>query len=626
MYKLLFLLSIGIISCQSSQEAKVIINPSNHLNSRVDSNSFAQLDSARITHLSLNIRIDFDSSIIKGVAAYNIKRNGATQIHFDIKDLEISRVFVNDPNDFRKIKEAKYEIIKGNEYGDDLIVTIDDYTSTVQIAYKTTSKSSALQWLRPQQTYGKKLPFLYTQGFAILTRTWIPIQDSPGIKITYNATVAAPRNMLPLMSANNPIKKNIKSSYTFVQSNPIPPYLIALAVGDISYQKLGNITGVYAEPGLLDAASEEFEEIDKMLTIAESIYGAYQWNKYDLFVLPPSFPYGGMENPQLSFITPTILAGDRSLTSLIAHELAHSWSSNLITNATWNDFWLNEGLTVYIERRIMKELKGGDDMVDPIIVLAYQDLLSAINVLTDDETSLKQNIGQSNPDDAMTDIAYEKGFFFLREIEKEVGEEKMDAFMKKFIQEFSFKSITTEDFIDYLYQELLIPENADVNIEGWVYSPGLPSDFIPPTSEGLKEVDNAVSNWKATGSVEEKITAKWSTTEWLYFLRNLPDSLSIKQLTKLDDSYQFTTSKNAEVLNQWFQIAIRNSYEKVDPYVESFLMRVGRRKYLMPLYSAYLNNPNGGKEKAIAIYSKARPNYHFISTNSLDQLLGVENE
>lgn len=622
MQKVFILFLLVLVSCKS-EPTEIIPESPIHPNIRVDESSFSSKSKARIKHLALSVQIDFDSSLIRGVAGYNIDRNGEDNIHFDIQDLDIVKVLINDSNDFRKLKEISFVINKGNANGDDLEVKINDYTSTVHIVYKTKPNNKSLSWLKPEQTLNKKAPFLYTNGFSIHTRSWIPIQDSPGIRISYEAVVKTPRNVIALMTADNPKENNYTGVYEFFQKNPIPPYLIALAVGDLQYDNLGKGLGVYAEPKLLITAGDEFADMDKMMETAVSLFGPYRWNRYDILILPPSFPFGGMENPQISFISPTIIAKDKSLTSTVAHELAHAWSGNLVTNATWNDFWLNEGFTVYSERRIMEELKG-KRYIDFKNELAYQNLIETIENLDEEDTHLKLNLGNRNPDEALTSVAYIKGYFFLLEIEKKVGRENMDAFLRKYFDHFAFQSITTEDFLDYLKENLFQKENIEMDVDAWVYSPGLPADFSLESSDTFEEIDQNISFFTKNMGVDNEQVSNWGTYEWVYFINNLPSDLSQEQLEYLDDNFHFSQSSNSMIKSRWFVVAINNDYTEADPYIETFLINVGRTSYVKGIYIAYLNNPNGGTEKAITIYEKARPMYHSFSTEQLDELLEYE--
>jgi hypothetical protein len=330
-----------------------------------------------------------------------------------------------------------------------------------------------------------------------------------------------------------------------------------------------------------------------------------------------------MENPTLTFATPTILAGDRSLVSLVAHELAHSWSGNLVTNATWSDFWLNEGFTTYIERRIVEDLYGPDRAMMER-VLGLQELREELKRLPAKDQILHIDLIGRDPDEGMTRVPYEKGALFLTTIEQAFGRERLDAFLRSYFQHFAFKSITTADFEDYLREQLLNkdPKAAEsIDVHAWLHEPGLPGGFPEPHSERFAKLDQLASNW-----VEGKVSASdleakaWSTQEWLHFLRALLETLPTSKMSELDGSYHLTDRGNAEIAQQWLLIAIRNRYKPADARLESFLTTIGRRKFLLPLYGALLKTPEG-KARAEAIYAKARPFYHPITVESVDKLL-----
>ncbi len=493
----------------------------------------------------------------------------------------------------------------------------------MSITYGAGSEAKALQWLSPEQTADRKFPFLFTQGEAILTRTWIPIQDSPGIRITYNARVAVPKELMAVMSATNPQERSSDGSYSFRMDQPIPPYLIALAVGDISFKPTGPRTGVYAERSMVDTAAWELADMEKMVEAAEALYGPYRWGRYDVIILPPSFPFGGMENPCLTFATPTIIAGDRSLTALIAHELAHSWSGNLVTNATWDDFWLNEGFTVYFEHRITEKLYG-KDYNDMTSLLGYQDLLANMAEIDSGahphDTALRLHLEGRNPDDGMTDVPYEKGYAMLRVIESKVGRPKFDAFLRRYFDHFAFHSISTDTFKVYINKELLVPEKIAMNLDDWIDKPGLPANVVIPVSNKFNLVDAEIARWNQGTPAMDLATAGWSTFEWMHFLRHLPTGQTEKQMDALDAAFHFTASGNSEILAAWLEQCVKNDHEKAYPKLAEFLTTVGRRKFLMPLYQELAATPKG-KLLAEKIYAKARPNYHSVAVRTVDQML-----
>ncbi len=581
--------------------------------------SYAQKN-ATANHLDLNITVDFENRKIFGKATYILNTNQADVIIFDTYDLEIRSVTLNGSE--RKTDFALGE--KDSILGQALTVNLIQDTRSVTIEYSTSPNALALQWLDPEQTAGKKHPFLYTQGQAILTRSWIPIQDSPGIRITYNAEVKVPTELMPVMSATNPDFKNKEGVYHFAMDRPIPCYLIALAVGDLEYEAISDRTGIYAEPIMLEEAVWEFADMEKMVRAAEELYGPYLWDQFDVLVLPPSFPFGGMENPRLTFATPTVITGDRSLTALIAHELAHSWSGNLVTNATWNDFWINEGFTVYFERRIMEELYG-KDIAEMHTYIGYQDLVSDMELLGNDsdDTRLKLKLEGRNPDDGVTAIAYEKGFFLVSKLEELVGREKFDAFLRNYFSHFKFNTIDTEQFLEYLYENLLDPLNIDYNVNQWVYQSGLPADFVVPGSGKFNEVDETIPGILHADPRSIDATREWETNQWLYFIRTLSPELSNDDMRVLDLSFGFSDSGNAEIKGAWFITAIRSGYYvEIVRNIEDFLVEVGRRKFLTPIYQALVDRNE--KELAQRIYEKARPNYHAVSRGTIDGVLGLE--
>lgn len=569
-----------------------------------DIHSYARPEEARVTHVALDLNVIFNQLTIQGTATLTIEHAAhAKQIVLDTRRLQIDETELSA--DGQRFRETNFEEGKADAIlGTPLTVAIDPDTKYVRVRYSTSpSGATALQWLTPEQTAGKQHPFLYTQSEAIHARSWIPLQDSPGIRVTWEAKVKVPA---PL--------KAVMSGVDFRMDHPVPPYLIALAVGDLRFKSTGSRTGVWAEPSVLEKAANEFADMEKMMDAAEALYGPYRWGRYDVLVLPPSFPFGGMENPCLTFATPTVIAGDKSLVSLVAHEMAHSWSGNLVTNATWSDFWLNEGFTVYIERRILEQVYG-KPRAEMEAVLGYQDLQDELKKEAPRDQILNIDLKGRDPDDGMTQIPYEKGALFLTQLEQTFGREKFDAWLKSYFANFSFRSITTAEALDFMKQSLLQPDAGvakKIDLDTWIHKPGLPASAPVPHAEAFDEVDAAAKSWRAGQPID---TARWSTQEWLRFLHALPDSLPADEMARLDSQFQLTQSTNNEILDEWLLKAIRSNYLPARDRLDDFLLTVGRRKYVKPLYEAM------SPAHARAVYERARPAYHPITQATIDALL-----
>lgn len=578
-----------------------------------DAHSFGDNSDARVKHLSLNLKADFDKKTLSGWAKLVVAKNGADSLFLDSNNLNIESVE-------NAGKPIPYVIYAPKDFiGSKIAIPTASFNDTITIRYATKPEALALQWLSPEQTYGKKHPFLYTQGQAVLTRSWIPIQDSPGIRFSYDAHISVPKGLMALMSAENPQKKSDDGIYKFDMKQPIPAYLVALAIGDLAFHAFDGTSGVYAEPEQLKAAAYEFAETPDMIKTAEELYGPYVWGRYDILILPPAFPFGGMENPRLTFATPTVIAGDRSLSSLIAHELAHSWSGNLVTNATWDDFWLNEGFTVYFERRIIEKVKG-KDFSDMGSIIGRGDLNNAFSDFGDDgkETCLKLDLKGHNPDDGMTDVPYEKGYLFVVLLERTFGRDKIDAFLKKYFQVYKFKTITTEEFEDYIKTQLDTIQLDAIHLHEWLYNAGLP-DNAPGFESKLfdmveKEKENLL-NGKSTIQYKD-----WDFNQWLYFINSIRNKATLEQLNSLNKRYHFLESNNSEILAGWLTNNIIVGNKVVNSRLEGFLCKVGRRKFLTPLYKALLQS--GQKDEALKIYRNCRSSYHSVSQSTLDELLG----
>lgn len=618
--------AVGVISlgCSTGSDAGSDAEPAV---SESDIHSFARPDEARVTHVALDLDADFEAKQLSGTATLDLTiAPGASEVVLDTRDLEILgvRTAEGQPLDWRL---GEGDPVRGQP----LVVSLpDEGVQRIVVEYHTRPEAAALQWLDPRQTAGGEHPYLFSQGQAILTRTWIPTQDSPGIRQTYEAEITVPEPLVAVMSAEMLTPEGEPGdsgrTFRFRMEQPIPPYLIALAIGDIDFRPIGPRTGVYAEPAVVDSAAREFADLEKMVSAAETLYGPYRWGRYDVLVLPPSFPFGGMENPRLTFATPTVLAGDRSLVSLIAHELAHSWSGNLVTNATWSDFWLNEGFTTYFENRIMEALYGVERarMLQALGWRTLQEEVESLGGADAPDTRLHVDLAGRDPDEGMTEIPYEKGAAFLRTIEAAVGRERWDEYLRAYFERHAFQPMTTEGFLQDLRTHLIAGDTALENrlqLEEWAYGTGVPDNAVVPRSDAFAAVEAQAQAFTSGTPAPELETAEWSTQEWLHFLGVLPRELTREQLQDLDRTFALSSEGNSEILFAWLRLAVDNRYDPAIPSLERFLTSQGRRKFLQPLYQALMDEGDWGQPIARRIYQKARPTYHAVSVGTIDQIV-----
>ena len=589
----------------------------------VDTHSFARPLEARVTHVALDLTVDFDAKRIVGTARLDIERKpDAKEIVLDDNGLEIAsvtdaakhplpfKVGANDPN-----------------LGAPLTIALRSDTTALLITYKSAPDAGALLWLTPQQTAGKKMPFLFSQGESIENRSWIPTQDSPGIRQTWEATIHVPAGMTAVMSApriEQPITQGGESVFNFRMDRNVAPYMIAIAVGDLTFKPLGPRTGVWAEPATIDAAARELSDTEKMVAAAENLYGPYRWGRYDVLVLPPSFPFGGMENPTLTFATPTFIAGDKSLVSLIAHELAHSWSGNLATNAVWEDFWLNEGMTTYAEGRIIEELYGKKAAEEhaALGIDAMNKAIAENGGPGGADTRLHLDLKGRHPDEGSSDVAYEKGAEFLRTIEAIVGRDRFDAWLKGWFDRHAFQPVTSAMFLADLRANLVKGDKAlesKLMLDRWVYQPGVPGNMVRPPASTFAEQDRATAAF-AAGAAAPASWKQWNTEERLRFLNRLPRKLSKGRLDALQSAFNLNAATNMEIRFAWLDLAVANRYDPAVPSLENFLTSQGRGKFVKPLITALANDASWGRPLAKRIYSEARPLYHPLVTRELDKL------
>jgi leukotriene-A4 hydrolase len=582
-----------------------------------DPHSYARPDEVRVEHIALDLTVDFAKKQLDGTATLQIKKQqpNAAKLILDTNGLDIRKVTLQPGGAAGQFTMGASDPVMGSA----LEIAIAPETETVAIEYSSRPDAKALQWLEPAMTAGKKHPFLLSQSQAILARTWVPCQDTPGVRFTYEATLRVPKDLLALMSAESPQARNPEGVYQFRMPQPIPSYLLAIAVGDLEFRPFDTRSGVYAEPPVIEAAAREFSDTPKLIHTAEGLYGPYRWERYDLLVLPPSFPYGGMENPRLTFLTPTVIAGDKSLVSLISHELAHSWSGNLVTNATWNDFWLNEGFTTYFEHRIT-EAQYGREYSEMLWQLGVTEVKDELATLPEKDQHLYVDLTGRDPDEA-PGIVYEKGALFLRLLEETAGRARWDQFLRKYFDTFAFKPMDTKTFEAYLKAELPdVVQKVDIN--AWIHGPGLPANMPQPRSEAFVKVEAQAKAFAAGTAATALQTDGWASHQWVHFIQSLP-KLTPEQMAALDARFKFKDSGNSEVLSAWLEKSIDANYRAAYPAIEKFLTAQGRRKFLRPLYEKLAATPDG-LAFARRIYQQARPTYHPVSQATIDDILKVQ--
>ena len=590
-----------------------------------DESSYAQPEKVAIADLALDLKLDFDARVISGTATYTLdwKQADAASLVLDTRELSIAKVEAIGADG--AATDLPFELAAADKvFGSKLTITAAGQPKTVRITYATAPTASGLQWLEPSMTEGGKLPFMFSQSQAIHGRSWVPLQDTPGVRFTYSAKVTTRPDVMVLMSADNDPAAVRDGVYEFAMPQPIPSYLLAIAAGDLVFKPVSERAGIWAEPTMVDKAATEFEDTEKMIVATEQMYGEYRWGRYDMLVLPPSFPFGGMENPRLTFATPTVITGDKSLVSLIAHELAHSWSGNLVTNSSWKDIWLNEGFTSYVQSRIVeavygKEMAEMERMIDQTGLKAeIADTPEAQQVLA------LAPLGELDPDEALSSVAYDKGAWFLQFLEQRVGREVFDAFLRGWFDSQAFKSTDTDTFVAYLQAELLAKHPQAVTaqeLDEWLNKPGIPATAPVPASRNFALVDTARIAFQGGGELPPKaITDKWVTQEWVHFITGLGQTQEAALLETLDKAYGFSGTSNGEVAMRWYPLAIRSGYAPALAPAQAFIEKVGRRKLIMPIYAELVKTP-AGLDAAKASFERARAGYHPITTGSVEAML-----
>ena len=577
---------------------------------RLDPHSHTDLAQPHQQHLSWRSEVDFAGRTLRATATLRFDRRGAP-VDLDSRGLAIESVTSVDGRPLRFELGPSEPIL-----GERLRVELPSGVDSCVIRYRTGPEASALQWLEPEQTAGGKAPFLYSQCQAIHARSVVPLQDTPRLRITYDAELTVPSALRGLMAAGA-VDREVRGDRAverYRMDEPIPPYLFAFAVGDLESRELGPRSRVWAEPSVVTRAAHEFTGVDRMLTSAEALFGPYSWGRFDLLVLPPSFPYGGMENPRLTFLTPTLLTGDRSLVNVVAHELSHSWTGNLVSNASAEDFWLNEGFTVFAERRILEVLEG-PQMVALHAAVGRQALDEAVANFRDRPqlTRLRTRLLGVDPDDAFSQVPYEKGYLFLRALEDAVGRPAFDRFLKRYMEAFRFQSVTTEELLELVRTELPGALEA-VDAPRWIDGEGVPPGAPVARSSRLEQLEALRTQ------VPPPAARGWSPWEWQVYLNHLPRPAPAELVTSLDERFHLTQAPNPEVLVAWLTVAIRSGHAPAVRRAEDLLGEVGRMKYLKPLYAALIAGP-GTRPLAEACARRYRKRYHVIAAAGVEALL-----
>jgi leukotriene-A4 hydrolase len=611
------------------------------IQSGLDYHSFANIEQFRVTRLELDLRVDSDARVLRGVVGLFVKRldPGATQLILDTRDLNVTEVAEKAQGVLGAMSKTETTWV-GRPYhferkdpilGQALVIELPPSkkpTELIRIEYETSATARGLQWVAAKDTAGRRQPFLFTQSEPIGTRSWIPLQDTPQVRLTYTATVHTSPDVLAVMSAKSvpsslgtPVKRN--GEYAFAMVDAVPSYLIALAVGDLAFKATGPRTGVYADKSVLKAAVDEFADAESMIATAERLLGPYRWDRYDILVMPPGFPVGGMENPRLSFVTPTVIAGDKSLVSVIAQEIAHSWSGNLVTNATWRDVWLNEAFSDYLGSRIMSSVYGERrEMMEQ--VLRLRTLREDLATLNAKDQWLAIDLRDRDPEAAFSTVPHEKGLLFLSYLDVKFGRERFDAFLRGYVEHFSSKSVTSEQFVNYLQENLLDRFPGIVardQVMAWAFGPGLPPDAVLPASDVFAAVDAARAAWAGGKIAAKKLESRaWVAQQWVYFLDDMPAELTTAQLAELEQTFGFARSTNAEIVQRWLLLAIRHQYQPSYVRLEEYLKTIGRRQLIVPLYQEMMKTPAGATQ-ARRVYALARPHYHPAAAAAIDAIV-----
>ena len=579
-----------------------------------DPTTYSDLEQGRIKHIDFRIRADFERRVLDIEATYQMQAPVSSSLFLDTVKLNIKDVRANG-------EALAWELGEDDEVlGQRLTLKELNGADQFTLIFSTSPESRALQWIDAEKTLGGSHPFLFSQCQSIHARSVFPCQDTPSVRFTFTAEVEAPEGLTAVMAAEQLPAEKGSGKFLFRMPQPIPSYLFAIGIANLVFHEFGPRTGIYAEPEIITAAAWEFAENETKVDEAEKLLGPYMWGRYDLLVLPPSFPYGGMENPRLTFLTPTCILGTRGQVSLITHELAHAWTGNLITNATWRDFWLNEGWTTYAETRITEILEGKDvhDLHDAYNEKGLVTLMTRIG-MDSPHTCLKLPGDERDADSFTTAVAYQKGCFFLKECELAVGRARFDAFIQKYMKRFQFQSITTEDFLDFLKAEL--PDVLEkVDVHKWAYEPGLPERRNRPHSHLFAEVADALGAYEKGTRPTREQAAGWHRYQILSFLQGLPKQIPVEDCKYFEDILQLEKANDGAFFSSFYPICIASGYEEAMPHIEKFMGTVGRMLYVFPIFRAMIET-DWSKGLARPLFERVRDRHHPITVKGTEGML-----
>nr|XP_054751062.1 leukotriene A-4 hydrolase-like [Lytechinus pictus] len=610
-----------------------------------DPNSVSNISGIITKHISIEWNINFKEKIFTGDVKLTLEtlQDGVANLILDTS----SNLCISEVSDDATGEKLTFEVKEPlGALGSPLNIRLPSSAQSkgsklcIKISYKTSSSASAIGWLEPSQTAGKQFPYLYSQCQAIHARSILPCQDSPSVKATYDAKVTVPCDLVCLMSAVRTGEEpcaidNSLKTYTFRQTVPMPSYLIAIVVGALESRQIGPRSRVWSEKEFVDRAAFEFSETEHMLATAESLLGPYVWGQYDLLILPPSFPYGGMENPCLTFVTPTLLAGDRSLANVVAHEISHSWTGNLVTNCSWEHFWLNEGFTVFVERKILGRMNSEKHRQFAFIG-GWKELYNSVSKYGEEHkfTQLLPSLeGGIDPDDAFSSVPYEKGSCFLFYLETLVGINEFEGYLKAYIDKFKYRSLTTQDwkdfFLEYFHEKAAAGVFDCVEWDKWFFAPGMPPikpkydtclvDHCTELCEKWSQVGE--SNFeKSTGDLESM-----SPSQKIEFLAQLllKKPLTYNLIQEMQGIYDMDKYTNAEIRFRWLRLRIKAGDESAIDSALKMATEAGRMKFTRVLFRDLYAFPSA-RQKAVDTFLAERHNMHPISAKTVAKDLELE--